>query len=321
MISQPACEMVFGDGIWDFRPKALYGIDAGVGETKLTDVDYRGNEGIIGMIPKAGKLFVFRILRADRMQELTSTRIGADPCTYVRVRANAQAATHPRPVHEPRTLPRRARRLPHRDARRSRRPRRSRWRHQQDQRCRARRRRSAARRCSRTRHGRRRPSAAMSDVRFKEAAIEGEVPNEQLAYRPARQRLRRPAHQGDGLRLRRRRHAAGDHLRLGSPGRAGAGTDLPRACEDPVAAPRSAAAAIAGATAGGRVDGAPRPPGHAGARPAARGLRDEEVSDSAGAALHVPWARERSSSSQRLTRYTESLGARGELICTPCFGL
>ena len=91
-ISQPACEMVFGDGIWDFRPKALYGIDAGFGETKLTDVDYRGNEGIIGVIPKAGKLFVFKILGADRVQELTSTRIGADPCNFVRVGATAQAA-------------------------------------------------------------------------------------------------------------------------------------------------------------------------------------------------------------------------------------
>lgn len=91
-ISQPACEMVFGDGIWDFRPKALYGIDAGIGETKLTDVDYRGNEGIIGVIPKSGKLFVFKILGADRVQELTSTRIGADPCNFVRVGASAQAA-------------------------------------------------------------------------------------------------------------------------------------------------------------------------------------------------------------------------------------
>jgi len=89
-ISQPACEMVFGDGIWDFRPKALYGIDAGIGETKLTDVDYRGNEGIIGVIPKSGKLFVFKILGADRVQELTSTRIGADPCPFVRVGASAQ---------------------------------------------------------------------------------------------------------------------------------------------------------------------------------------------------------------------------------------
>jgi hypothetical protein len=92
-ISQPACEMVFGDGIWDFRPKALYGIDAGIGESKLTDVDYRGNEGIIGVIPKAGKLFVFKILGADRVQELTSTRIGADPCNFVRVGANAQAVS------------------------------------------------------------------------------------------------------------------------------------------------------------------------------------------------------------------------------------
>jgi hypothetical protein len=92
-ISQPACEMAFGDGVWDFRPKALYGIDAGFGETKLTDVDYRGNEGIIGVIPKSGKLFVFKILGADRVQELTSTRIGADACSFVRVGASAHGAS------------------------------------------------------------------------------------------------------------------------------------------------------------------------------------------------------------------------------------
>ena len=64
------CEAVFGDGIWDFRPKAMYGIDHGIGETKLSDVDYRGNEGLIGVIPKMGKLFVFKILGPDRMQEV-----------------------------------------------------------------------------------------------------------------------------------------------------------------------------------------------------------------------------------------------------------
>lgn len=94
-ISQPACEMVFGDGIWDFRPKALYGIDAGIGETKLTDVDYRGNEGLVGVILKQGKLFIFKILGPDRMQELTSTRIGADPCPFVRVGAGARSSGTP----------------------------------------------------------------------------------------------------------------------------------------------------------------------------------------------------------------------------------
>ena len=94
-ISQPACEMVFGDGIWDFRPKALYGIDAGIGESKLTDVDYRGNEGMIGVIPKSGKLFVFKIVGPDRVQELTSTRIGADPCPFVRVGAGARSSGTP----------------------------------------------------------------------------------------------------------------------------------------------------------------------------------------------------------------------------------
>ncbi len=86
------CEAVFGDGIWDFRPKAMYGIDHGIGETKLSDVDYRGNEGLIGVIPKMGKLFVFKILGPDRMQEVTSTRIGVEPCSFVRVGASAQAA-------------------------------------------------------------------------------------------------------------------------------------------------------------------------------------------------------------------------------------
>lgn len=94
-ISQPACELVFGDGIWDFRPKALYGIDAGIGETMLTEVDYRGNEGLVGVIPKRGKLFVFKILGPDRVQELTSSRIGADPCNFVRVGAGAREATAP----------------------------------------------------------------------------------------------------------------------------------------------------------------------------------------------------------------------------------
>ena len=89
------CEAVFGDGIWDFRPKAMYGIDHGIGETKLSDVDYRGNEGMIGVIPKMGKLFVFEILGPDRMQEVTSTRIGVEPCGFVRVGAGAQGASAP----------------------------------------------------------------------------------------------------------------------------------------------------------------------------------------------------------------------------------
>jgi hypothetical protein len=100
-ISQPACEMVFGDGIWDFRPKALYGIDAGIGESKLTDVDYRGNEGVIGVIPKSGKLSVFKIVGPDRVQELTSTRIGADPCSFVRVGAGARSSSGPAAASQP----------------------------------------------------------------------------------------------------------------------------------------------------------------------------------------------------------------------------
>jgi len=95
MMAGGACEGVFGEGIWDFRPQALYGIDAGIGETKLTDVAYHGNEGLVGVIPKLGKLFIFKIVAPDRMQELTSTRIGVDPCNFVRVRASAQASGKP----------------------------------------------------------------------------------------------------------------------------------------------------------------------------------------------------------------------------------
>jgi hypothetical protein len=43
MMAGGTCEMVLGDGPWDLRPKALYGIDAGIGETLLTEVGYRGN--------------------------------------------------------------------------------------------------------------------------------------------------------------------------------------------------------------------------------------------------------------------------------------
>jgi hypothetical protein len=95
MMAGGTCEAVFGEGIWDFRPQALYGIDAGVGESKLTDVAYHGNEGIVGVIPRMGKLFVFKVVGPDRVQELTSTRIGVDPCNFVRVRASGQASASP----------------------------------------------------------------------------------------------------------------------------------------------------------------------------------------------------------------------------------
>jgi hypothetical protein len=93
MISQPACEMVFGDGLWDFRPKALWTNDPGFGEQMMTELDYRGYEGIVGVVPKTFmRLLIFKILGPDRVQELTSTRIGADPCTFVRVGAGTQSA-------------------------------------------------------------------------------------------------------------------------------------------------------------------------------------------------------------------------------------
>jgi hypothetical protein len=61
----------------------------------LTEVAYHGNEGVVGVIPRKGKLFVFKILGPDGAQELTSTRIGADPCNFVRVGARARGASAP----------------------------------------------------------------------------------------------------------------------------------------------------------------------------------------------------------------------------------
>jgi hypothetical protein len=38
------------------------------------------------------RLLIFQVVSRDRVQELTSTRIGADPCTFKRVRTGTQAA-------------------------------------------------------------------------------------------------------------------------------------------------------------------------------------------------------------------------------------
>jgi hypothetical protein len=46
------CEIVFGEGIWDIRPKAMYGIDRGVGETELDQVEYRGNAKAVAVLPR-----------------------------------------------------------------------------------------------------------------------------------------------------------------------------------------------------------------------------------------------------------------------------
>jgi hypothetical protein len=92
-ISAPTCRAVFGDGIWDFRPQALWGHDAGIGESKLFDADYRSGGGLIGVLPRQSEgLFVFEVKGPDRIEERTSTRIGADACAFVRVRTPAAAA-------------------------------------------------------------------------------------------------------------------------------------------------------------------------------------------------------------------------------------
>jgi len=98
MISEPMCEMVFGTSTWDFRAKSLWGDEPSVGipMQQMTEVEYRGNEGIVGVVPKTFmRLLVFKIVGRDRVQELTSTRIGADPCTFKRVGTSTKATVAP----------------------------------------------------------------------------------------------------------------------------------------------------------------------------------------------------------------------------------
>jgi hypothetical protein len=176
----------------------------GIGESKLTDVDYRGNEGVIGVIPKSGKLFVFKIVGPDRVQELTSTRIGADPArSSVSVRALGAAVCRRLPPRPPiRQLP--AGRPLLQGAHPPRRP--PKWppRPRRNLRCRAHHRRSAATRCS---------TSSVSSVptrcgrcpTFLQGACDRRqgAEHEQPTHRPARQRVRRPASESDALRLRR----------------------------------------------------------------------------------------------------------------------
>ena len=91
----------------------------------------------------------------------------------------------------------------------------------------------------------------MSDVRFKEPAIEGKEPNTgnlRLDLRDSAcddPRIKATLYDFDANGM-----LQSITLGLGSPGRAGAGADLHRACLDAVALPYVAAAAVTGASAG-----------------------------------------------------------------------
>ena len=75
-----ACQMVFGDGIWDFRPKSMHGIDRGIGESELDKVEYRGNAKTVAVLPQR----MFRLLMFEFESPSRIRFVGQD-CVMVRV--------------------------------------------------------------------------------------------------------------------------------------------------------------------------------------------------------------------------------------------
>lgn len=164
------CEMFFGEGIWEFRAKTIVGIDQGIGETVLSETEYRGGKDLVAVLPKKGlSLLMFKFTGPDRIEEtLVSAGAGA-PCTMVRVgssaattqgnaAANAPSAAARAPVAQPPVQTANASPTPPVSSRPS------------------------PEVCRQTLLDKLgtvgvNQVRAMSDVRFKEAAIEGKVPN------------------------------------------------------------------------------------------------------------------------------------------------
>ena len=96
------CEMVFGDGIWDFRPKAMYGIDARHRRDEVERRRLPRQRGPNRRDPQDRETLRIQDPWAPiACRKLTSTRIGVEPCSFVRVGAGAQAAS-PAAAREPR---------------------------------------------------------------------------------------------------------------------------------------------------------------------------------------------------------------------------
>ena len=82
------CEMFFGDGVFEFRPTALIGIDRGGHQQELDQVEYRGDARQVAVIPKTTfKLMVFDFDGPDRINWQGQN------CAMVRVNAAAGAAS------------------------------------------------------------------------------------------------------------------------------------------------------------------------------------------------------------------------------------
>ena len=253
MLSNPggaACEITFGGGITEFRPKSWASID-GSGNDSLGPIAYRADGKRLWAIPDKGiELIGFEVANPNRV-----VVVNLEGCALVRVGSAAPAAQSgpsnrapassktgaPPPIASvtPAPPPSTPSRPP-------------------------------AEVCRNTLLDKLGTVGvdqvrAMAKVRFTEAAIEGKVPNtDNLRTRPARQCLRRrPARQGVALRLRRQRHAAVDHLCLGPSARAGTGADISGARDQRFRASTVAAAAVARSAAGRHFAGAPDPAGHA----------------------------------------------------------
>ncbi len=221
----------------------------------------------------------------------TAARTRCPSKSWARIASCGRTPAHWCGSVRPRPMPRRTQRL--RRATRARRPQAHRRRRQQAhcrkwpllrlrrrrQRCRARRPRSAATRCS-TSSARSAVNQvrAMSDVRFKEAAIEGKVPNTNNLRIDLRgsacddPRIKATLYDFDANEMLQSITLVWDR----PPGPAPAPIFQERV-HDAVPVPSAAPAAVTGSPAGRHINGPADPAGHAGAQSAAGGVQGEEI--------------------------------------------
>jgi hypothetical protein len=84
------CALLWGSGVWEFRPKQLVGDSRA--PAMVIDTEYRGNANTVAVLPKEFfRLLVFEFLGPDRVRE-TVTASELATCEFVRVGAAAPAA-------------------------------------------------------------------------------------------------------------------------------------------------------------------------------------------------------------------------------------
>ncbi len=92
MLNNPGgamCETLFGSGVTEFKPKTWSSIDS-YGDDSLGPIHYRGDGKVVWAVPesKMFNFFGFEFASPDRM-----TLVGVDGCTLVRAGAAAPSAT------------------------------------------------------------------------------------------------------------------------------------------------------------------------------------------------------------------------------------